>query len=85
MPQGSLARSLIDAPAVTPAHKASPVGVCVAAGVPPMRCRYNRHTMWPDTGSALTLEEVQTDLALLQKVNANYVRGAHYAQVCKCT
>jgi hypothetical protein len=43
---------------------------------------YNRHTMWPDSGSALTLEEVQTDVSLLQQLNANYVRGAHYAQVC---
>lgn len=26
----------------------------------------NRHTMWPDTGNALTLEQVQADVALLK-------------------
>jgi len=40
----------------------------------------NRHTMWPDTGSALTLEQVKTDVKLLQNLGANYVRGAHYPQ-----
>ena len=40
----------------------------------------NRHTMWPDTGSALTLAQVEADVALLQKLGANYVRGAHYPQ-----
>eukprot|EP00043_Microstomoeca_roanoka_P005530 m.56349 g.56349 ORF g.56349 m.56349 type:complete len:614 (+) comp13009_c1_seq4:187-2028(+) len=41
---------------------------------------FNRHTMWPDTGSALTLEQVEQDIALLKEVGANYVRGAHYPQ-----
>ena len=41
---------------------------------------YNRHTMWPDTGSALTLDQVQQDVALIKDVNANYIRGAHYPQ-----
>lgn len=36
--------------------------------------------MWPDTGSALTLEQVQADVRLLQEANVNYVRGAHYPQ-----
>jgi len=40
----------------------------------------NRHTMWPDTGSALTLEQVTTDVNLLRTLGANYVRGAHYPQ-----
>jgi beta-glucuronidase len=40
----------------------------------------NRHTMWPDTGSALTLEQIQTDVSLLRSLGANYVRGAHYPQ-----
>ena len=40
----------------------------------------NRHTMWPDTGSGLSLEQVQADLALLQSLNVNWVRGAHYPQ-----
>eukprot|EP00045_Choanoeca_perplexa_P016700 m.229236 g.229236 ORF g.229236 m.229236 type:complete len:619 (-) comp17334_c0_seq13:95-1951(-) len=41
---------------------------------------HNRHTMRPDTGSALTLEQVQDDIAILKQLNANYVRGAHYPQ-----
>jgi len=40
----------------------------------------NRHTMWPDTGSALTLEQITTDVNLLKSLGANYVRGAHYPQ-----
>jgi len=41
---------------------------------------FNRHTLYLDTGAALTLEQEATDLALLQEVNANYVRGGHYPQ-----
>jgi len=41
---------------------------------------FNRHTMWPDTGSALTLEQLQKDLAVVQDLNLNYIRGAHYPQ-----
>eukprot|EP00049_Salpingoeca_infusionum_P004894 m.85133 g.85133 ORF g.85133 m.85133 type:complete len:621 (+) comp12776_c0_seq3:137-1999(+) len=41
---------------------------------------YNRHTMWPDTGSALTLSQVKQDVMLLQELGVNYVRGAHYPQ-----
>ncbi|KAA0177338.1 hypothetical protein FNF27_01116 [Cafeteria roenbergensis] len=40
----------------------------------------NRHTMWPDTGAGLTLEQVKADLALLKELNVNWVRGAHYPQ-----
>lgn len=40
----------------------------------------NRHTMWPDTGSALTLAQVQTDVALLKELGVNFVRGGHYPQ-----
>lgn len=41
---------------------------------------FNRHTMWPDTGAAVTAEQEAADLALLTSLNANYVRGAHYPQ-----
>lgn len=41
---------------------------------------FNRHTMWPDTGAAITPAQEAADLALLQQLNANYVRGAHYPQ-----
>eukprot|EP00899_Mesostigma_viride_P018527 jgi/Mesvir1/26676/Mv20458-RA.3 len=40
----------------------------------------NRHTMWPDTGAALTLDQVLTDVTLLKQLGANFVRGAHYPQ-----
>lgn len=40
----------------------------------------NRHTMWPDTGSALSLAQVNQDVELLRDLGANYVRGAHYPQ-----
>lgn len=41
---------------------------------------WNRHTMWPDTGSAVTPEQHATDVRLLKEAGANYVRGAHYPQ-----
>eukprot|EP00050_Salpingoeca_kvevrii_P002588 m.197425 g.197425 ORF g.197425 m.197425 type:complete len:621 (+) comp10645_c0_seq1:1304-3166(+) len=41
---------------------------------------YNRHTMWPSTGAALTMEQIQTDIELIKEVGANYIRGAHYPQ-----
>ncbi len=41
---------------------------------------YNRHTMWNDTGSALTYEQVKEDISLLIGSNANMVRGSHYPQ-----
>jgi beta-glucuronidase len=41
---------------------------------------YNRHTMYPDTGAAVTIAQEKQDVALLQALNANYVRGAHYPQ-----
>ena len=40
----------------------------------------NRHTMTAPSGSALSLSEVEDDVALLKSLNANYVRGAHYPQ-----
>lgn len=40
----------------------------------------NRHTMWPDTGSGLSLAQVQADVSLLKELNVNWVRGAHYPQ-----
>jgi beta-glucuronidase len=40
----------------------------------------NRHTMWPDTGAALTLDQILVDVSLLLELGANYVRGAHYPQ-----
>lgn len=41
---------------------------------------FNRHTMWPDTGAAVTQEQEAADLALVKSLNANYIRGAHYPQ-----
>jgi beta-glucuronidase len=41
---------------------------------------YNRHTMWPAVGAAVTPEQERTDLALVLGVNANYIRGGHYPQ-----
>ena len=41
---------------------------------------FNRHTMWPDTGAAVTPAQEATDLALVLGVNANYIRGGHYPQ-----
>ncbi len=41
---------------------------------------FNRHTLWPDTGAAVTPAQEQADMAVLLEVNANYVRGAHYPQ-----
>lgn len=41
---------------------------------------FNRHTMWPDTGSALTMDQLQADLAIVKELNLNYIRGAHYPQ-----
>jgi beta-glucuronidase len=41
---------------------------------------FNRHTMWPDTGAAVTLEQEAVDVARIQSINANYIRGGHYPQ-----
>jgi beta-glucuronidase len=41
---------------------------------------FNRHTMWPDTGAAVTLEQEAIDLEVVKGVNANYIRGGHYPQ-----
>jgi beta-glucuronidase len=41
---------------------------------------FNRHTMWPDTGAAVTTDQEAADLEIIKTVNANYVRGAHYPQ-----
>ena len=41
---------------------------------------FNRHTMWPDTGSALTMDQLKSDMALIKQLNLNYIRGAHYPQ-----
>jgi beta-glucuronidase len=41
---------------------------------------YNRHTMWPDTGAAVSPAQEAIDISLLRELNANYVRGAHYPQ-----
>lgn len=35
---------------------------------------FNRHTLWLDTGAAVTPEQEATDLAILQGLNATYVR-----------
>jgi len=41
---------------------------------------HNRHTIWPDVGPILTLDQINTDIQLLQGMGSNYVRGAHYPQ-----
>lgn len=41
---------------------------------------FNRHTLWADTGAAVTPEQEAVDLQLLLGLNVNYVRGAHYPQ-----
>ena len=41
---------------------------------------YNRHTLWPDTGAAVSPTQEAADIALLQELNVVYVRGAHYPQ-----
>ena len=41
---------------------------------------FNRHTMWPDTGAAVTPAQEAQDLAVVKGVNANYIRGGHYPQ-----
>ena len=49
-------------------------------GAPYVLKGVNRHTMSPASGSALTLDEVRKDVALLKELGVNYVRGAHYPQ-----
>lgn len=41
---------------------------------------WNHHTQWIDTGISPSDDQLDQDLALLIKGNANYVRGAHYPQ-----
>lgn len=41
---------------------------------------YNHHLMWPDVGASPPDAYLDKDLALLQEVGANFVRGAHYPQ-----
>ena len=41
---------------------------------------FNRHTLWPDTGAAVTPEQERIDLGMVKGVNANYIRGGHYPQ-----
>eukprot|EP00933_Yihiella_yeosuensis_P028900 TRINITY_DN22673_c0_g1_i1.p1 TRINITY_DN22673_c0_g1~~TRINITY_DN22673_c0_g1_i1.p1 ORF type:complete len:641 (-),score=102.98 TRINITY_DN22673_c0_g1_i1:275-2197(-) len=41
---------------------------------------WNHHTQWIDTGASPTDEQLDKDMELLLKGNANYVRGAHYPQ-----
>eukprot|EP00040_Diaphanoeca_grandis_P027128 m.153731 g.153731 ORF g.153731 m.153731 type:complete len:657 (-) comp30845_c0_seq1:445-2415(-) len=39
---------------------------------------WNHHTQWPITAASPTDDQIDADVALLKKGNANYVRGAHY-------
>eukprot|EP00026_Physarum_polycephalum_P004975 Phypoly_transcript_05001.p1 GENE.Phypoly_transcript_05001~~Phypoly_transcript_05001.p1 ORF type:complete len:641 (+),score=19.62 Phypoly_transcript_05001:49-1923(+) len=41
---------------------------------------HNRHTMYPDVGPSLTVEQIQSDIKILLDLGDNYVRGAHYPQ-----
>ena len=36
--------------------------------------------MWPDTGSALTYDQIETDVQFLLDANMYYIRGSHYPQ-----
>ena len=59
----------------------SPQGGHLLLNGQPLQLRgVNRHTMTAASGSALTLDEVRRDVALLKKLGANFVRGAHYPQ-----
>jgi beta-galactosidase/beta-glucuronidase len=42
---------------------------------------WNHHTQWPVTAASPTDEQMDADIALLKKGNANYVRGAHCESV----
>lgn len=39
---------------------------------------WNHHTQWPVTAASPTDDQIDADIALLKKGNANLVRGAHY-------
>lgn len=39
---------------------------------------WNHHTQWPVTAASPTDAQMDADIVLLKKGNANYVRGAHY-------
>jgi len=39
---------------------------------------WNHHTQFPITAASPTDEQLDFDVALLKRGNANYVRGAHY-------
>eukprot|EP01084_Bolivina_argentea_P112480 200598_1 len=41
---------------------------------------WNRHTMYPETGNALTMDELLEDMSIIKQAKANYLRGAHYPQ-----
>ena len=41
---------------------------------------WNHHTQWPNTSASPTDDQLDADIALLQRGGANYVRGAHYPQ-----
>ena len=41
---------------------------------------FNRHDMHPTFGASLPLSQLQQDVALVQKANANWLRGCHYLQ-----
>lgn len=41
---------------------------------------FNRHDMHPTYGTSLPLAQLEQDLSLVQKANANWLRGCHYLQ-----
>jgi len=43
----------------------------------------NRHEMWGEQGFTLTDEQVETDLRLMKRMGANYVRLVHYPHSAK--
>jgi len=41
---------------------------------------HNRHTLYPEVGPSLTLDNILADVAIIKDLGANIVRGAHYPQ-----
>jgi beta-glucuronidase len=41
---------------------------------------WNHHTQWPETAASPTDQQLDSDIDLLRRGHANFVRGAHYPQ-----
>ncbi|MEI7633900.1 MAG: glycoside hydrolase family 2 TIM barrel-domain containing protein [bacterium] len=53
--------------------------VFMVNGVPVKLKGANRHEQWPETGHAITEEQMIRDLELLKQCNCNHVRTSHYS------